>query len=117
MLVTKQSTVDIDFHSMGKKILWMSIATVNLRVSKWENFHFWVNYPFKCDKYDRTQIYVSSEWILKILSIKIYFISQTSNHIALNNIASNKIAIAAFVSPKVYHIKYKCLLNTFYHLL
>ncbi len=29
MLITKQLTVAIDFHSMGKKILWMSMATVN----------------------------------------------------------------------------------------
>ncbi len=33
MLVTKQLMVAIDFHSMEKKILWKSMATVNCLVT------------------------------------------------------------------------------------
>ncbi len=33
MLVTKQLTVATDFHSMEKKILWKSVATVNSLVT------------------------------------------------------------------------------------
>jgi len=53
MWVTKQLTVATDFLSIFS-ILWKSLATVNCTGLKqhenerwWQNFHFWLNYPFK----------------------------------------------------------------------
>ncbi len=45
-----------------------------LRVSKWwQNFHFWVNYPFKC-KFFEIEIYTSSESWINNLSIDVWFV-------------------------------------------
>ncbi len=66
MLVTEQLTVAIDYHSMDKNPMEVNgyrqpfdyqhsskyIFGFNLRVSKWwQNFHFWMNYPFNVSIY------------------------------------------------------------------
>ncbi len=64
MLATKQFLVPIVFHNIFLFLHTMeanedhTLFTIivcstkeklihDLRVSKWQNFHFWVNYPFK----------------------------------------------------------------------
>ncbi len=49
MLVTKQLPIAFDFHSVGKKILWKSMATVNYLSTN-------IFLIFFCDQHDKDNL-------------------------------------------------------------